>query len=86
MSFETWLSFFALCWGMSLSPGPAQIASLTCSLNYGWKRTFAQTLGLASGVFALIIIVGVGIGALLAASPPPLLDLPVRRLRLLTVR
>ena len=31
--------------------------------------SFAQTLGLASGVFALIIIVGIGIGALLAASP-----------------
>lgn len=69
MSFETWLSFFALCWGMSLSPGPAQIASLMASLNYGWRRTIPQTLGLASGVFALILIVGLGIGALLAASP-----------------
>lgn len=69
MSFETWLSFFALCWGMSLSPGPAQIASLMASLNYGWRRTIAQTLGLASGVFTLILIVGLGIGALLAASP-----------------
>lgn len=69
MSFETWLSFFALCWGMSLSPGPAQVASLTAAINYGWKRAIAQTFGLASGVFALIIIVGLGIGALLAASP-----------------
>ena len=69
MSLETWLSFFALCWGMSLSPGPAQIASLSASINYGWRRSIAQTFGLASGVFALILIVGLGIGALLAAAP-----------------
>lgn len=69
MHFETWLSFFALCWGMSLSPGPAQIASLSAAVSYGWRRCIAQTLGLSCGVFFLIMIVGVGIGAVLATSP-----------------
>ena len=69
MHFETWLSFFALCWGMSLSPGPAQLASLSASLNFGWKKFIPQSFGLAAGVLVLIMIVGVGIGAVLAASP-----------------
>ena len=64
MHFETWLSFFALCWGISLSPGPAQLASLSAALNY-----VPQSLGLGLGVLGLVMVVGVGIGAILAASP-----------------
>ena len=69
MHFETWLSFFALCWGISLSPGPAQLASLSAALNYGWKKCVPQSLGLGLGVLGLVMVVGVGIGAILAASP-----------------
>ena len=68
MSFETWLSFFVVAWGISLSPGPAAIASLSAGINWGWKRSIFQTLGLICGIGVQVFVIALGVSALIAAS------------------
>ena len=69
MFFETWLSFFVVAWGISLSPGPAAIASLSAGISWGWRRSIFQTMGLVCGIGVQVLIIAVGVGALIAASP-----------------
>ena len=68
MELQTWLAFFAACWGISLSPGAGAIASMSSGLQYGFWRGYWNALGLQIGLAAQIAIVGAGVGAILTAS------------------
>jgi homoserine/homoserine lactone efflux protein len=68
MDFHLWLAFFAACWAISLSPGPGAVSSMTAGLNWGFWRGYVVVLGLVLGIWVQILIVGVGLGALIAAS------------------
>ncbi|MDC8784840.1 LysE family transporter [Roseateles koreensis] len=68
MEFSVWLGFFAACWAISLSPGAGAIAAMSSGLNHGFKRGYFTTFGLILGILTQIMLVGVGLGALIAAS------------------
>jgi homoserine/homoserine lactone efflux protein len=68
MSFATWITFFIACWAISLSPGPGAIASMSAGLNQGFKRGYFTVFGLVLGIWTQVIVVGAGLGALIAAS------------------
>ena len=68
MSFSTWLAFFAASWAISFSPGPGAISALASGLKYGFRRGYWTTIGLICGIMCQVLVVGVGLGALLAAS------------------
>ncbi|MGE7990822.1 LysE family transporter [Pseudomonas sp. NPDC089554] len=68
MSMETWLTFFAACWVISLSPGAGAIASMSSGLQYGFWRGYWNALGLQLGLIVQIAIIAAGVGAILAAS------------------
>ncbi|PYY80083.1 threonine transporter RhtB [Pseudomonas sp. TKO26] len=68
MVLETWLTFFAASWVISLSPGAGAIASMSCGLQYGFWRGYWNALGLQLGLAMQIAIVAAGVGAILAAS------------------
>jgi homoserine/homoserine lactone efflux protein len=68
MTLETWLTFFAACWIISLSPGAGAIASMSCGLQYGFWRGYWNALGLQLGLALQIFIVAAGVGAVLATS------------------
>lgn len=68
MEFSTWLAFFAAAWAISLSPGPGALAAMSAGLNHGFRKGYFATLGLVLGIWAQLLVVGVGLGALLAAS------------------
>jgi homoserine/homoserine lactone efflux protein len=68
MSLETWLAFFVACWLISLSPGAGAISCMAAGLRYGFRRAFANIVGLIAGIMFVLAIVGAGLGALLAAS------------------
>lgn len=69
MELSVWFAYFMTSWAISLSPGPAMVASLSSGLLYGARATFVQTVGLMVGIFVQIAIIGVGLGALIVASP-----------------
>ena len=68
MELSTWLAFFAASWAISISPGPAAIASMSAGLNHGFRRGYVLIFGLILGIWTQVLIVGVGLGALVAAS------------------
>lgn len=61
------LAGFALA--ASLSPGPNNFMLLASGVNFGFRRTMPHMAGIGVGFFALLIGVGLGLGALLSAYP-----------------
>jgi homoserine/homoserine lactone efflux protein len=68
MTLSTWLAFFAASWAISISPGAGALAAMSAGLNHGFRRGYLTTLGLVLGIWTQLIVVGVGLGALVATS------------------
>jgi homoserine/homoserine lactone efflux protein len=68
MDFSVWLAFFAAAWAISLSPGPGAVAAMGSGLSHGFARGYFTTFGLVLGIVTQVIVVGAGLGALIAAS------------------
>lgn len=68
MDLSTWLAFFAAAWAISLSPGAGAVAAMSAGLNHGFARGYVMSFGLSAGIWTQILVVGVGLGALIAAS------------------
>lgn len=68
MTLSTWLTFLLASWAISFSPGAGAISAMSCGLKYGFTRTYWNTAGLIIGIIFQFIVVGLGLGALLATS------------------
>lgn len=68
MTLELWLLYLAAAIGLSLTPGPNGLLSVTHGACYGFRRTVFTVLGGALGFLILIGVSLAGLGALLAAS------------------
>jgi len=68
MTLSTWLAFFAAAWAISFSPGAGAISAMASGLRHGFARGYWNTLGLILGIMFQIVVVGIGLGALLATS------------------
>lgn len=68
MDLSTWIPLFVATVAISLSPGPGAIAAMGAGLNHGRRGGRPIALGLTLGVWTQLAVVGVGLGALLAAS------------------
>ncbi len=68
MELSTWLTFFAASWAISISPGAGAVAAMSSGLNHGFRRGYFTTFGLILGIWTQVIVVGAGLGALVATS------------------
>jgi homoserine/homoserine lactone efflux protein len=68
MDFHVWLTYFVAAWVIALSPGSGAVLSMSHGLSYGVKKTSATVLGLQIGLSIVLLIAGVGVGAVLVAS------------------
>lgn len=68
MSVELWLVYLVAAVGLSLTPGPNGLLSLTHGACFGLRPTIYTVLGGALGFFLLIAASLAGMGALLATS------------------
>jgi homoserine/homoserine lactone efflux protein len=68
MELPVWLAFFAASWAISISPGAGAVAAMSAGLNHGFARGYSMSFGLVLGIWTQVLIVGVGLGALIAAS------------------
>jgi len=68
MDLSTWLTFFAAAWAISLSPGAGAVAAMSAGLNHGFRRGYTIAFGLITGIWTQVVVVGIGLGALIAAS------------------
>jgi homoserine/homoserine lactone efflux protein len=68
MDGATWLGFFVASWAISISPGAGAVAAMSAGLRHGFARGYFLTFGLVLGLWSQLLLVGVGLGALIAAS------------------
>ncbi|MDP2073580.1 homoserine/homoserine lactone efflux protein [Hydrogenophaga sp.] len=68
MDFHVWLTYFAAAWVIAISPGSGAVLSMSHGLAYGVGRAGATIVGLQLGLAVILLVAGVGVGALLMAS------------------
>lgn len=68
MTFHTWITYFAACWLIAISPGSGAVLCMSHGLAYGVKKTSGTILGLQMGGMLLLFIAGAGVGSILLAS------------------
>ena len=68
MDLQIWMAYFVASWAIALSPGSGAVLSMTHGLVYGVKKTGATIAGLQLGLAVILLVAGVGVGALLLAS------------------
>ncbi|MFN3495467.1 MAG: LysE family transporter [Hydrogenophaga sp.] len=68
MDLHVWLAFFAASWVIAISPGSGAVLSMGHGLAYGVRATSATIVGLQLGLSVILLVAGVGVGALLLAS------------------
>jgi threonine/homoserine/homoserine lactone efflux protein len=69
------LSIFAFV--TSVTPGPNNMMLLASGVNFGIRRTIPHMLGIAAGFTAMLLVVGLGLGAIVTAVPAVLVALKV---------
>jgi homoserine/homoserine lactone efflux protein len=68
MEWSVWLAFFAASWAISISPGAGAVAAMSAGLRHGFARGYWLTFGLILGLWSQLLLVGAGLGAVIAAS------------------
>ena len=68
MDWSVWLAFFAASWVISISPGAGAVFAMSNGLAHGFTRGYVATIGLILGIWTLLAVVALGLGALLASS------------------
>ena len=68
MTFELWMVYLLAAVGLSLTPGPNGLLSLTHGVRFGAARTVFTVLGGVCGFLVLVAASLAGLGALLATS------------------
>ncbi|MBK6615363.1 homoserine/homoserine lactone efflux protein [Ottowia sp.] len=68
MDGHVWLAYFVAAWLIALSPGSGAVLSMSHGLAYGVRQTSATIAGLQLGLAFILLVAGVGVGAILVAS------------------
>jgi len=69
VSYPILVAFVLFAIAMFFTPGPNNIMLMSSGLNHGLRRTQPHLWGVVLGFSFMILIVGLGLGAVLAASP-----------------
>lgn len=68
MDMHVWLAYVVTAVVFSLAPGSGTVNSISNGLSYGTRKSLSAIAGLQIGLTLHIILVGAGIGALVAQS------------------
>ena len=68
MELQVWIAYFIASWAIALSPGSGAVLSMSHGLAYGVRKTTATIVGLQLGLSVVLLVAGMGVGALLLAS------------------
>lgn len=68
MDTHVWLAYVVTAILFSLAPGSGTVNSISNGLSYGTRKSLASIIGLQLGLAFHIVLVGAGIGALVAKS------------------
>ncbi|MCY9873685.1 homoserine/homoserine lactone efflux protein [Vibrio barjaei] len=68
MDYHVWLAYVVTAVVFSLAPGSGTVNSISNGISYGTRKSLAAIAGLQIGLAIHIVLVGAGIGALVAQS------------------
>lgn len=68
MDLHVWLAFLGASCVIAVSPGSGAVLSMSHGLSYGVRRTTATIVGLQLGLAVILLVAGLGVGAVLTAS------------------
>lgn len=68
MTWDWWLTYLLTTTVLSLSPGSGAINTMSTGISYGYRGAAASIAGLQVGLATHIMLVGIGLGTLLAHS------------------
>ncbi|MET3394744.1 homoserine/homoserine lactone efflux protein [Variovorax sp. 1140] len=68
MDLHAWLAFLVASCVIAVSPGSGAVLSMSHGLSYGVRRTTATIVGLQLGLAVILLVAGLGVGAVLTAS------------------
>lgn len=68
MSLTLWLTFVVAAVLISVSPGAGAVNTMSNGMQYGVRRSLPAIMGLQLGYGAQILLVGAGLGAIIASS------------------
>jgi homoserine/homoserine lactone efflux protein len=68
LSLHVWLAFIVAAILISLSPGAGAISCMASGMRYGYRRSLPNIAGMQLGIALQLLVVGAGLGALLATS------------------
>ncbi|CAM2880128.1 homoserine/homoserine lactone efflux protein [Vibrio rarus] len=68
MELKIWLAYLVTAIIFSLAPGSGTVNSIANGINFGMRKSLSAILGLQLGLAFHIVLVGAGIGALVAQS------------------
>ncbi len=68
MSLDIWIAFTIACIVISISPGAGAVNTMSNGLHYGVRHSIPAIMGLQLGYGAQFVIVGIGLGTVLASS------------------
>ena len=68
MDLNIWLAFLVASCVIAVSPGSGAVLSMSHGLSYGVRRTTATIVGLQLGLAVVLLVAGLGVGAVLTAS------------------
>lgn len=69
MSISTYVSLALYAFVTTITPGPNNLMLATSGLTFGFRRTVPHIAGILAGCAALIVLSGLGLGALFEAAP-----------------
>ncbi len=69
MSADTLLALTVFALVSAGTPGPNNMMLMASGVNFGFMRTLPHMVGIGVGFIALVVLVGLGLGSLLTASP-----------------
>lgn len=68
MDLHVWFAFLVASCVIAVSPGSGAVLSMSHGLSYGVRRTTATIVGLQLGLSVILLVAGLGVGAVLTAS------------------
>ncbi|WP_305857140.1 homoserine/homoserine lactone efflux protein [Balneatrix alpica] len=68
MSLSLWLTFLVATLVLSISPGAGAVNTMSNALRFGVVGSLPSILGLQVGLAVLVVVVGAGLGAIVATS------------------
>lgn len=77
MPLETLLALIGFAFATSITPGPNNMMLFASGVNFGFRRTVPHMVGIGAGFLSLLLGVGLGLGAVLAAFPPLFIGLKI---------